>query len=376
MIAGYHWFGDWGRDTMIALPGLAAATGRWEEAGDILRAFARYVDQGMLPNRFPDSGAPLTEADYNTADATLWYVRAVDVVDRALGGTLIEALLPVLQEIVEWHVRGTRYGIGVDPQDGLLRIGNGQLTWMDAQIGDWIVTPREGKPVELAALWHQALGLMAGWATRRGQPARAAQYAGLREQAAEGFRRRFWYQDGGYLYDVVDAPQGDDSSLRPNQVIAAALPDCPLTAAQRRAVVEVALRELWTPRGLRTLAPADPRYVGRYAGDPPARDGAYHRGTVWPWLLGPLVDAHLLAFGDRAAARALVAPLRDHLLAEAGCGTRQRGLRRRPAPRPGGLHRPGLERGRGLPRLAGHRVGPTSHVPRPTSDADALTPEA
>ena len=171
VIAGYHWFGDWGRDTMIALPGLAAATGRWEEAGDILRAFARYVDQGMLPNRFPDSGAPLSEADYNTADATLWYVRAVDVVDRALGGTLIEALLPVLQEIVEWHVRGTRYGIGVDPQDGLLRIGNGQLTWMDAQIGDWIVTPRDGKPVELAALWHHALGLMAGWASRRGQSA-------------------------------------------------------------------------------------------------------------------------------------------------------------------------------------------------------------
>ena len=174
VIAGYHWFGDWGRDTMIALPGLAAATGRWEEAGDILRAFARFVNQGMLPNRFPDSGAPLSEADYNTADATLWYVRAVDVIDRALGGTLIEALLPVLQEIVEWHVRGTRYGIGVDPQDGLLRIGNGQLTWMDAQIGDWIVTPREGKPVELAALWHQALGLMAGWASagasRPGRP--------------------------------------------------------------------------------------------------------------------------------------------------------------------------------------------------------------
>ena len=186
VIAGYHWFGDWGRDTMIALPGLAAATGRWEEAGDILRAFARYVDQGMLPNRFPDSGAPLSEADYNTADATLWYVRAVDVIDRALGGTLIEALLPVLQEIVEWHVRGTRYGIGVDPQDGLLRIGNGQLTWMDAQIGDWIVTPREGKPVELAALWHQALRVDG----RLGHPPGAVRPGGpVRRAAGAGGRR-------------------------------------------------------------------------------------------------------------------------------------------------------------------------------------------
>ena len=364
MIAGYHWFGDWGRDTMIALPGLAAATGRWEEAGDILRAFARFVDQGMLPNRFPDSGAPLSEADYNTADATLWYVRAVDVIDRALGGTLIEALLPVLQEIVEWHVRGTRYGIGVDPQDGLLRIGNGQLTWMDAQIGDWIVTPREGKPVELAALWHQALGLMAGWATRRGQPARAAQYAGLREQAAEGFRRRFWYQDGGYLYDVVDAPPGDDSSLRPNQIIAAALPDCPLTAAQRRAVVEVVAAGLWTPRGLRTLAPADPRYVGRYAGDPARprrRLPPGHRLALAAGPPGGRPPAGLRRPRGRAGPGGPPAGappgrgrLREH----------QRGLRRRPAPRPGGLHRPGLERGRGLPRLAGHRVGP-SPSPRP-----------
>jgi glycogen debranching enzyme len=321
VIAGYHWFGDWGRDTMIALPGLAAATGRWEEAGEVLRAFARYVDQGMLPNRFPDSGAPLSESDYNTADATLWYVRAVDAVDRELGGTLAGALFPTLREVVEWHLRGTRYGIGVDPQDGLLRIGNGQLTWMDAQIGGWIVTPRDGKPVELAALWHHALGLLAGWATRLGHPDLAAQYADLRRRAADGFQRRFWFEAGGYLLDVVDGSQGDDHSLRPNQVIAAALPDCPLSAEQRRAVVDVAVRELWTPRGLRTLSPADPRYAGRYAGDQPTRDAAYHQGTVWPWLLGPLVDAHLLAYGDRPAARALVAPLREHLLAEAGCGS-------------------------------------------------------
>ena len=321
VIAGYHWFGDWGRDTMIALPGLADATGRWEEAGEILRAFARYVDKGMLPNRFPDSGAPLAEADYNTADATLWYVRAVAAADRALGGTLVEALFPVLREIIGWHVRGTRYGIKVDSRDGLLHIGNGQLTWMDAQIGDWIVTPRDGKPVELAALWHHALGLMAGWATRLGRPELATDYAERRRRAATGFQRRFWYAGGGYLYDVVDGSQGDDHSLRPNQVIAAALPDCPLTAEQRRAVVDTAVRDLWTPRGLRTLAPADPRYTGRYAGDQRSRDAAYHQGTVWPWLIGPLVDAHLLVYGDRAAARALVAPLREHLFAEGACGS-------------------------------------------------------
>ena len=322
MIAGYHWFGDWGRDTMIALPGLAAATGRDEAAATLLRAFARYVERGLLPNRFPDSGAPLTADDYNTIDATLWYFRAVDVIDRRLGGGLAESLLPVLAEILDWHIWGTSYRIRVDPQDGLLRTDNGQLTWMDARVGEWVVTPRAGKPVEVAALWHHALGLMEGWCRRSGRAPQAAYYAEMRKRAGSGFAARFWYQDGGYLYDVVDGPRGqDDASLRPNQVIAAALPDCPLTAAQRRAVVEVALRALWTPRGLRTLAPADPRYVGRYAGDPPARDAAYHRGTVWPWLLGPLVDAHLLAYGDRAAARALVAPLRDHLLAEAGCGS-------------------------------------------------------
>ena len=321
VIAGYHWFGDWGRDTMIALPGLAEATGRWQEAADILRTFARYVDKGMLPNRFPDSGAPLTEADYNTADATLWYFRAIDAVDQRLRGGLVEELLPVLQEIVDWHVRGTRFGIEVDPQDGLLRIGNGQLTWMDAQIGDWIVTPRDGKPVELAALWHHALVLIERWGIRLGHPALAERCAGLRARAAENFGRRYWYDAGGYLYDVVDGPPGDDHSLRPNQIIAAALMDCPITPTQRRAVVDVVVQQLWTPRGLRTLSPADPRYVGRYAGDQRTRDAAYHEGAAWPWLLGPLVDAHLLVYDDPAAAQRLVAPMRDHLLAEAGCGS-------------------------------------------------------
>ena len=189
MIAGYHWFGDWGRDTMIALPGLAAATGRDAAAATLLRAFARYVERGMLPNRFPDSGAPLTADDYNTIDATLWYFRAVDAIDRRLGGGLAESLLPVLAEILDWHIWGTSYRIRVDPQDGLLRTDNGQLTWMDARVGEWVVTPRAGKPVEVAALWHHALGLMEGWCRRSGRAPQAAYYAEMRKRAGSGLRR-------------------------------------------------------------------------------------------------------------------------------------------------------------------------------------------
>ncbi len=322
VIAGYHWFGDWGRDTMIALPGLALATGRFDEASAILRAFSRYVDRGMLPNRFPDSGAPLGEGDYNTLDATLWYFHAIDAIAQATGDSaLVADLYPVLDEIIAWHVRGTRFGIRVDPADGLVRADNPQLTWMDAKVGDWVVTPRAGKPVEIAALWHHALGLMERWAGMLYRADDAGRFGELRRCAAEGFRRRFWNAAAGYLYDVVDGPGGNDASLRPNQIIAAALPDCPLEPAQRKAVVDAIVRDLWTPRGLRTLSPHDPRYCGRYEGDPRRRDGAYHQGTVWPWLLGPLVDAHLLVYGDRAAARRLIEPLREHLFAEAGVGS-------------------------------------------------------
>ena len=197
----------------------------------------------------------------------------------------------------------------------------GQLTWMDARVEGAEVTPRAGKPVELAALWHHALGLMEGWCQRSGRSPQAQYYAEIRRRAEAGFRARFWYPDGGYLYDVVDGPGGDDASLRPNQIIATALPDCPLSAEQRRAAVDLVVERLWTPRGLRTLDRDDPRYQGRYGGGPAARDGAYHQGTVWPWLLGSLVEAHLLVYGDRPAARRLVAPLRDHLFAEAGCGS-------------------------------------------------------
>ncbi|HEV2126650.1 MAG TPA: glycogen debranching enzyme N-terminal domain-containing protein, partial [Chloroflexota bacterium] len=187
VLAGYHWFGDWGRDTFIALPGLALATGRYHEAREIVRAFSRYVDKGMLPNRFPETGAPLNDGDYNTVDATLWYIHAVDVLDRATGGGLVAELFPVLAEIVDWHVKGTRFGIRMDPTDGLIRVENGQLTWMDAKVGDWVVTPRDGKPVEIAALWHHALGLMAGWAQQLGRKG-AGEYEDLRRMAAEGFK--------------------------------------------------------------------------------------------------------------------------------------------------------------------------------------------
>jgi predicted glycogen debranching enzyme len=321
VIAGYHWFNDWGRDTMIALPGLAQATGRWAEARAILEAFSRYVDRGMLPNRFPDTGAPLGDGDYNTVDATLWYFHAVDVVNRATGGGLVTRLYPMLSAIIAHHVEGTRFGIRVDPRDGLLRVDNPQLTWMDAKVGDWVVTPRAGKPVEIAALWIHALALMADWSGAQGKHDDAARFEALRATAAASFRRRYWNEEAGCLYDLVDGDAGDDASLRPNQLIAGAVSDCPLDPAQRKAIVDVAAARLWTPRGLRTLAPDDPRYRGTYGGDPWSRDGAYHQGTVWPWLLGSFVDSHLLVYGDKAAARRYVEPLRDHLFDEACAGS-------------------------------------------------------
>ncbi|HEU5317302.1 MAG TPA: amylo-alpha-1,6-glucosidase [Chloroflexota bacterium] len=319
VLAGYHWFGDWGRDTFIALPGLALATGRHDECRAIVRTFARYVDRGMLPNRFPDSGAPLDDGDYNTIDASLWYVHAVDALDRLTGGGLVAEVYPVLSEIVDWHVKGTRFGIQVDPEDGLIRTDNPQLTWMDAKVGDWVCTPRDGKPVEIAALWHHALQLMEVWARLLGRRAtEARKYSALRVKVAESFGRRFWNRADGYLYDTIDGSQDADVSFRPNQIIAAALPESPLTARQRKSIVDKVVSRLWTPRGLRTLDPADPRYRGRYEGDVWSRDGAYHQGTVWPWLLGPLVDAHLEVYGDKSKARRLIEPLTRHLMEE-GC---------------------------------------------------------
>ena len=310
VIAGYHWFGDWGRDTMIALPGLTLATGRPDVARKILTTFARFVDRGMLPNRFPDGGeAP----EYNTVDATLWYVEAIRAYHEATGDDgLLKDLYPTLESILAWHRDGTRYGIRQDPADGLLTAGEPgvQLTWMDAKVGDWVVTPRIGKPVEINALWYNALVAMAGFARRLRRPAEE-----LDAQAARvttGFAR-FWNTHDGWCFDVLDGPDGNDPALRPNQILAVSLPASALPPERRRAVVDACARHLLTSYGLRSLAPFDAHYVGRYGGDQWARDGAYHQGTVWSWLLGPFALAHFNAYGDAARAREYLAPLADHL---------------------------------------------------------------
>ncbi len=310
VIAGYPWFSDWGRDTMIALPGLTLATGRPEDARSILRTFARFVDRGMLPNRFPDAGET---PEYNTVDATLWYFEAVRAYHAATGDdATLRELFPVLREIVAWHIRGTRYGIKVDLTDGLLAAGQAdvQLTWMDVKIGDWVVTPRTGKAVEINALWYNALCCMADFAQRLDLP--GERYTAGARQVQRSFGR-FWNGAAGCCYDVIDGPGGDDPTLRPNQVIAAALAHSPLSDAQARAVVETCARTLLTSHGLRTLPPDHPSYRGRFVGDWNYRDSIYHQGTVWAWLIGPFVQAHLRVYRDPAAARALLTPLVRHL---------------------------------------------------------------
>jgi predicted glycogen debranching enzyme len=313
VIAGYPWFSDWGRDTMIALPGLTLATRRYDIAADVLRTFARFVDRGMLPNRFPDAGET---AEYNTVDATLWYFVAIDEYVRRSGDhDLVADLYPLLRDIIEWHRRGTRYGIGLDMTDGLLRAGEAgvQLTWMDAKIGDWVVTPRIGKPVEINALWFNALMIMRDLAVTMRDSEGAREFGAAAERAARSFNARFWFESGGYLYDVVDGPDGDDASLRPNQLFAVSLRHALLDNRRARSIVDVCGRELWTPRGMRSLAPSDPRYRGRYAGSPSDRDAVYHQGTVWSWLLGPFALAHYRVHRDAADALALLEGMNDHL---------------------------------------------------------------
>ena len=320
VIAGYPWFSDWGRDTMIALPGLALATGRHAEAAAILRTFASHVSEGMLPNRFPDGGEA---AEYNTVDATLWMFHAVATYLDATGDrALLRDLYPTLREIIEWHQRGTRYGIRVDTRDGLLSAGEAgvQLTWMDAKVGECVVTPRAGKAVEINALWHYALSRMALWAQGLSDRRAASGYTAAAGQAAASFAASFWYPVGGYLYDVIDGPDGvadggrqADASLRPNQIFAVSLGAELLDASRARAVVDVCARELLTPVGLRSLSPRDPRYAPRYCGDPRSRDGAYHQGTVWSWLLGPFALAHHRVYGNVPHALALLEGLAGHL---------------------------------------------------------------
>jgi predicted glycogen debranching enzyme len=317
VIAGYPWFGDWGRDTMISLPGLTLITGRYEVAASILHTFAHFVDRGMLPNRFPDEDQ---SPEYNTVDATLWYFEAVRAYHAASGDeVLLNDLFPVLQEIVEQHRRGTRYQIHIDPTDGLLYAGDPgvQLTWMDAKVGDWVVTPRAGKAVEVNALWYNALRIMSDFARRLGQE--PDYYDTLADQAQRGFAR-FWNQQTGHCYDVLDGPEGEDLSLRPNQLLAVSLPYSPLTSQQQRAVVDVCARHLLTSYGLRSLAPGDPAYIGHYGGDQRQRDGAYHQGTAWSWLIGPFVSAHLRVYKNFQLTRSCLLPLL-HQLADHGLGT-------------------------------------------------------
>ena len=317
VIAGYHWFCDWGRDTMIALPGLTLVTGRYDVARSILLTFARYVDQGLLPNRFPDMGeVPV----YNTVDATLWYFQAIRAYyDATQDDDLLQQLLPVLASIVDWHQRGTYYNIQVDSEDGLLYAGEAgvQLTWMDAKMEDWVVTPRIGKPVEVNALWYGALRSLAAFARCLGQSGDL--YDQMADRVAASFAR-FWNADAGYCYDVLDGPDGDDPSLRPNQIFAVSLPHSPLNAEQQRRVVEICEQQLLTPYGLRSLGPAHSNYQGHYGGSLRQRDGAYHQGTVWGWLLGPFTSAHLRVFNDPDRALTFLQPFGHHLT-EHGLGS-------------------------------------------------------
>ena len=304
VIAGYHWFTDWGRDTMISLEGLTLTTGRAEEAGFILRTFAHYVRDGLIPNMFPEGGKL---GLYHTADATLWFFHAIDRYVETTGDeTTLHALVPILITIAEHHLKGTRFRIGVDPRDGLLRQGEEgyQLTWMDAKVGDWVVTPRRGKAVEINALWYNALKLLEGWVRLTSGDDRAAPYARHAEQARASFNARFWNEQGGCLFDVVDGEAGDDPSCRPNQIFAIALKHPVLDPARWAAVLDVVCERLLTPVGLRSLAPGSPDYKARYFGDLRARDAAYHQGTVWAWLIGPFIDAWLKVHpDDRAGAR-------------------------------------------------------------------------
>jgi predicted glycogen debranching enzyme len=317
VIAGYPWFGDWSRDTMIALPGLTLATGRAGVARNILRNYARYVNRGMLPNQLP-KGAETPEC--NSVDAPLWYVEAVRNYFTASKDTsLLLEVFPALEEIVDQYVRGTRFNIHVDPVDGLLYAGEQglQLTWMDAKVGDRVVTPRIGKPVELNALWLNAVTSMGMFAGALGRD--AASYGAL-VQRAHSSCGRFWNPAKGFCFDVLDGPEGHDAALRPNQILAVSLPKSALNREQQRAVVDVCARELLTSFGLRSLGPREPGYTGRYAGGPQERDSAYHQGTVWGWLLGPFVLAHLRVYQDPGMAASYLEPMLQHVGA-AGVGS-------------------------------------------------------
>ena len=316
VIAGYHWFTDWGRDTMISLEGLTLATGRWMEAGFILRTFGNYIRDGLIPNMFPDSSK---QGKYHTADATLWFFHAVNrYVETTNDRTTLRLLLPHLIDIAEHHLRGTRFNIHVDAEDGLLVQGEEgyQLTWMDAKMGDWVVTPRRGKAVEINALWFNALKLLAKW-LREEHDSVADTYDQHAERARTSFNERFWFNDGGYLFDVVDCNGqhgANDISFRPNQLFAISVDNPVLDGSRWQSVVDLVQQKLVTPVGLRTLSPDDPEYKPIYSGDLRSRDGAYHQGTVWAWLIGPFIDAWMKVHPqDRQGARKFLEVFPTHL---------------------------------------------------------------
>jgi predicted glycogen debranching enzyme len=323
VMAGYHWFADWGRDTMISLEGLTLLTGRSEDAKFILHTFSHYIRNGLIPNLIPE-GATEQGGKYNAADATLWYFHALarylDYTDDRLS---LQILLPKLVDIAEHHFRGTDFNIHVDPADGLLTQGEEglQLTWMDAKAGDWVVTPRRGKAVEINALWFNALSFLSGWLRASGNESAADKYAGHAKRAAQSFNERFWNPDTGCLFDVIDGPHGNEAKIRPNQVFAISLPHPVLTQDRWASVIRVVEEKLLTPVGLRTLSPGDPDYKPTYHGDRLTRDGAYHQGTVWPWLIGPFIDAWLkLHPGQKTEARKFLARFPDEMTT-AGMGT-------------------------------------------------------
>ncbi|MFN3403638.1 MAG: amylo-alpha-1,6-glucosidase [Cytophagaceae bacterium] len=321
IIAGYHWFSDWGRDTMISLPGICLVTGRFEEAKKILKAFAKSIDMGMIPNRFPDEGE---EPEYNTVDATLWFFVAIK---RYLDYTndrnfVLKDLLPVLKDIISWHDRGTRYNIKVD-QDGLLYAGQPgvQLTWMDAKIGDWVVTPREGKAVEINALWYNALMILGELTEKKAEFKLSKQYYDRAESVKNAFLNTFVIHDRGYLFDYINHSEKSDA-IRPNQLFAISLPYSLLDHDLSQSILRIVEEKLLTPVGLRSLSPDDPMFRGTYHGDQLARDGAYHQGTVWSWLIGPYITAKIKLQGDEGRAEVLrwIESFTTHL-SEAGIGT-------------------------------------------------------
>lgn len=325
IVAGYPWFTDWGRDAMISLRGILLVRGRHTEAREVLNLFATHMRDGLIPNRFPDVGE---EPEYNTADATLWLAWMAECYRQQTGDEAFfrDTIYPRLKECLSAYLQGTRFGIRIDPADSILRVGEPgwQVTWMDAKVGDHVVTPREGKPVEIAALWLRFLQVLADSARRYDDLATLRIADDLLRRARESFMSRFWIADLRYLADVVDDLGRQDPRLRPNQLLALAIPQSPVPRDLAKQIVSLAGRHLLTPYGLRTLAPYDPEYHGRYEGDVSARDSAYHQGTVWPWLLGPYADALLFAFGETsstlARVRSLLKPFEKHLR-EAGLGT-------------------------------------------------------